>query len=89
MIKFILVRVGSDFMCLGIPGKLVKLIGTKGIISYSKVKREVDLSLIEDPCVGEYVIVHAGFAIAKIDEVEAKETLRLFEELFSSSPQPL
>ena len=72
-------------MCLGVPGKLIELQGTKGIISYGGAKREVDLSLIEDPRVGEYVIVHAGFAIAKLDEAEAKETLRLFEEIFSSS----
>ncbi len=73
-------------MCLGIPSKLEKLLGTKGIVSYGGAKREVDLSLIEDPRIGEYVIVHAGFAIAKLDESEAKETLRLFEEIFSSSP---
>ncbi|MFQ5821321.1 MAG: HypC/HybG/HupF family hydrogenase formation chaperone [Candidatus Heimdallarchaeota archaeon] len=73
-------------MCLGIPGKLEKLKGTKGIISYGGAKREVDLSLIEDPRIGEYVIVHAGFAIEKLDEAAAKETLRLFEELLSSSP---
>lgn len=73
-------------MCLGIPGKLENLLGTKGIVSYGGAKREVDLSLIEDPRIGEYVIVHAGFAIAKLDESEAKETLRLFDEIFSSSP---
>ena len=86
IIKFIIVRTGSDFMCLGVPGKIEKLTGTKGIISYGGAKREVDLSLIEDPQVGEYVIVHAGFAIEKLDEDEAKETLRLFEEIFSYSP---
>lgn len=70
-------------MCLGVPGKLIKLEGTKGIISYGGAKREIDLSLIEDPRIGEYVIVHAGFAIEKLDEAEARETLKIFDELFS------
>ncbi|MCP8312774.1 MAG: HypC/HybG/HupF family hydrogenase formation chaperone [archaeon] len=72
-------------MCLGVPGKLVKIIGTKGIVSFGGAKREVDLSLIEKPIVGEYVIVHAGFAIEKLDEIEAKETIRLLREI-SYSP---
>ena len=68
-------------MCLGVPGKLVKIIGTKGIVSFGGAKREVDLSLIEKPIIGEYVIVHAGFAIEKLDEIEAKETIRLLREI--------
>ncbi len=68
-------------MCLGVPGKLVKIIGTKGIVSFGGAKREVDLSLIEKPIIGEYVIVHAGFAIEKLDEFEAKETIRLLREI--------
>ncbi|MCP8308257.1 MAG: HypC/HybG/HupF family hydrogenase formation chaperone [archaeon] len=71
-------------MCLGVPGKLVKIVGTKGIVSFGGAKREVDLSLIEKPIIGEYVIVHAGFAIEKIDEAEAKETIRLLREAFYS-----
>jgi len=79
----ILVQWKIDIMCLGVPGKLIELAGTKGIISYGGAKREVDLSLIEDPRIGEYVIVHAGFAIEKLDEAEARETLKIFDELFS------
>ncbi|MCP8322242.1 MAG: HypC/HybG/HupF family hydrogenase formation chaperone [archaeon] len=68
-------------MCLGVPGKLVKIIGTKGIVSFGGAKREVDLSLIEKPIIGEYVIVHAGFAIEKLDKIEAKKTIRLLREI--------
>jgi hydrogenase expression/formation protein HypC len=71
-------------MCLGVPGKLVRITGTKGIVSFGGAKREVDLSLIEKPIVGEYVIVHAGFAIEKIDETEARKTIRILRKTFSS-----
>ena len=83
MSKFILVHLRSDIMCLGIPGKLIDIEGTKGTISYGGAKRVINLSLIEDPLVGEYVIVHAGFAIEKLDEAEAQKTLKLFKELYS------
>ena len=45
--------------------------------------REVGLQLIEDARVGDYVLVHAGFATQKVDEREAEETLKLFEEMFA------
>ena len=48
--------------------------------------REVGLQLIEDARVGEYVLVHAGFAIQKVDEREAEETLKLFDEMFAQEP---
>lgn len=89
MLKTLLIRLliygGSHTMCLGVPGKLVEIRGTKGVIMYGGAKREIDLSLIEEPQTGEYVIVHAGFAIEKLDEEEAQETLRLFEEMFSAT----
>ncbi len=72
------------FMCLGVPGKLVKIIGARGIVSFGGAKREVDLSLIEKPIIGEYVIVHAGFAIERIDEGEARKTIKLLRETFGS-----
>ncbi|NWG09344.1 MAG: HypC/HybG/HupF family hydrogenase formation chaperone [Nitrososphaerales archaeon] len=69
-------------MCLGVPGKLVKITGVKGIVSFGGAKMEVDLSLVEKPRVGEYVIVHAGFAIERIDRANARETIRLLREVF-------
>ncbi|MGQ9718622.1 MAG: HypC/HybG/HupF family hydrogenase formation chaperone [Nitrososphaerales archaeon] len=68
-------------MCLGVPGKLVKITGVKGIVSFGGAKREVDISLVEKPRVGEYVIVHAGFAIERIDRADARETIRLLKEV--------
>jgi hydrogenase expression/formation protein HypC len=71
------------FMCLAVPSKIVKIEDNMGIIDVEGVRKEVSLLLIEDPRVGDYVIVHAGFAIQKIDEAEASESLKLLRELAS------
>ena len=67
-------------MCLAIPSKLVKIENNMGTIDVEGVKRETSLLLIEDVKVGDYVIVHAGFAIRKIDESEAMESLKILRE---------
>jgi len=68
-------------MCLGIPARVVQVDGTIGKAQIGGVRREVDLRLVEDVRVGDYVILHAGFAIQKLDEKEATETLSLLEEM--------
>lgn len=68
-------------MCLGIPVKVLEIEGTTGIVEFGGVKRAVDLRILENVNVGDYVILHAGFAIQKLDEKEAEETLRLLQEL--------
>ena len=67
-------------MCLAIPSKIVKIENNIGIIDVDGVQRQASLLLLEDPKVGEYVIVHAGFAIKKIDEEAAMETLMILRE---------
>ena len=67
-------------MCLAIPSKIVKIDNNMGTIDVDGVKREASLLLIEDAQVGDYVIVLAGFAIHKIDEAAALETLRILKE---------
>jgi hydrogenase expression/formation protein HypC len=67
-------------MCLAIPSKIVKIENNIGIIDVDGVQRQASLLLLEDPKVGEYVIVHAGFAIKKIDEEAAMETLMVLRE---------
>jgi hydrogenase expression/formation protein HypC len=68
-------------MCLAIPGKVLTIEGTKALIDYGGgTSRQADISLV-DPSVGDYVIVHAGFAIQILDPTEAAETLQLFREL--------
>jgi hydrogenase expression/formation protein HypC len=70
-------------MCLAVPAKIVELNGLAATISVEGALREVDVSLIEDPRLGDYVLVHAGFAIHKWDksEVEELEAIRRASDL--------
>jgi hydrogenase expression/formation protein HypC len=71
---------GVTIMCLAIPSKVLKVEKNVGTIDVDGVRKECSLFLLEDTKVGDYVIVHAGFAIQKIDQVQALETLRLLRE---------
>jgi len=68
-------------MCLAIPGKIMKIDGELAKVDFGDgTAREVNASLV-DVKVGQYVIVHAGFAIEILDENAAKETLKLWDEI--------
>jgi hydrogenase expression/formation protein HypC len=67
-------------MCLAIPSKVVEIKDGLGTIDVDGVIRKVSLLLLEDVSVGDYVIVHAGFAIHKIDETAARESLQILRE---------
>ena len=67
-------------MCLAIPSKITEIKNNMGVIDVAGVRREASLLLIEDPRVGDWVIVHAGFAIQKIDDATAQESLRYLRE---------
>ncbi|MEF8847521.1 MAG: HypC/HybG/HupF family hydrogenase formation chaperone [Candidatus Thermoplasmatota archaeon] len=72
-------------MCLAIPGRIVEIKGDKNhaIIDYGQgTRRKANISLV-DAKKGEYVIVHAGFAIQKIDKNEAERTLDLFKNMLN------
>ncbi|MBM4067230.1 MAG: HypC/HybG/HupF family hydrogenase formation chaperone [Planctomycetes bacterium] len=68
-------------MCLAVPMKLIKIEGTKGIAELGSLQREIGLLLLENAKIGDYVIVHAGYAIQILDEKEALETLRILNNL--------
>ena len=70
-------------MCLAIPMKILSIEpdGRTGCAEYDGVERDVNLSLVDKPQVGDYVIIHAGFAIEKFDTEEAEKQLELFREL--------
>ena len=72
-------------MCLGIPGKVVELTPDAqllmGKVDFGGVAREVCLAYVPDVKVGEYVIVHVGFALSKLDETEARRLYELLAEL--------
>ncbi|MFZ7125792.1 MAG: HypC/HybG/HupF family hydrogenase formation chaperone [Desulfobacterales bacterium] len=67
-------------MCLAIPSRITEIQGDMATIDVAGVKRQASLLLIDGPRTGDWVIVHAGFAIKKIDEVEAMESLRCLRE---------
>jgi len=67
-------------MCLAIPSKITKIENEMAVIDVDGVQRQASLLLLPGVQVGDYVIVHAGFAIQKIDEAAARETLRLLKE---------
>ena len=67
-------------MCLAIPSKITTIEDNVATIDVDGVQREASLLLLENAMVGEYVIVHAGFAIQRIDEAAAMETLNLLRE---------
>jgi hydrogenase expression/formation protein HypC len=72
-------------MCLGVPGKVLKvreLHGTRmATVDFGGVTKDVCLAYVPDVDVGDYTIVHAGFAITKLDEASALETLQMFTDL--------
>ncbi len=70
-------------MCLAIPSRIIKIENNMGTIDVDGVQRKVSLLLLEDARVGEYVIVHAGFAIHRIDESAAMESLKLLRKAAS------
>ncbi len=68
-------------MCWAIPAKVSRIDGEVGTVELDGALRQVGLQLVDDPRVGDYVLVHAGFAIQKLDEEEAAETIRLLGEV--------
>lgn len=73
-------------MCLAIPGKIVEIVDHENQIAKVEVggvRRNINTGMLDNIQVGEYVLVHVGFAMSRIDEKEAEETLRLLEELGS------
>ncbi|MBI3568815.1 MAG: HypC/HybG/HupF family hydrogenase formation chaperone [Gemmatimonadetes bacterium] len=73
-------------MCLGIPGKVVELRDDNGlamgVVDFGGVRRECCLAYVQDDvALGDYVIVHVGFAITKVDEAEARRTFEVLKEM--------
>lgn len=70
-------------MCLAIPGKVVEIKQNLAKVDFGGIMREVDISLV-DVSLGDYVLVHAGFAIETINEEEAERSLDLWKELLKT-----
>jgi len=70
-------------MCLAMPAQIVSIAGEQAVVSLGGVKKTVNLSLVDDVAVGDYVIIHVGYALSKLDQQEAEKTLKDFQCMYS------
>ncbi|MCS7258402.1 MAG: HypC/HybG/HupF family hydrogenase formation chaperone [candidate division WOR-3 bacterium] len=75
-------------MCLAIPAKVLKIKGDSAIVEVRGVKREINILLCPEVKIGDYVIVHAGFALKIIDKKYAQETIKIFDEIETLNRKP-
>ena len=68
-------------MCLALPCRIVAIDGENATIDVSGMKKDISLALMDDATVGDYVIVHVGYALTKLDPEEAEKTLTLFTKM--------
>ena len=73
-------------MCLAVPMKLIERRETVGVAEVDGIRREVSLLLQPDARLGEYVLVHAGYVIGKVDEAEARTTLEMLRQVIGVEP---
>lgn len=74
-------------MCLAIPARVAEILeGDQAIVDLGGVRKDVSLALVDGVQVGDYVIVHVGYALNKLDPDEAERTLALFAEMAQASP---
>lgn len=82
------VHINEDKMCLGIPVKVIEVADSKiGKVDNQGTQISASFELLNDVRVGDWVILHAGFAISKLNEEEAQETLQLFREILEAEEQ--
>jgi hydrogenase expression/formation protein HypC len=83
-------KIGKQKMCLGIPGQIIEITDQNNklaIVNVAGVKRQINIACIVDDqhpsesCIGDWVLVHVGFAMNRINEQEAKETLQILQEI--------
>ena len=72
-------------MCVAIPARIMEINGTDAVVDIEGIRRQASLMLVEGARVGDYVILHAGFAITVVDEEEASKSLALLREMFSGA----
>ncbi len=68
-------------MCLAIPGKILEINDNSALVDFDGIKQNVIIALIQNPEIGKYVIVHAGYAIEMINEEEAKVAIEQWKEI--------
>jgi hydrogenase expression/formation protein HypC len=77
-------------MCLAVPVRVVALLGDQWVeIEVGGIRSRISIALLDDVAVDDYVIIHAGFAIARLDVAEAEKTLALFDEIAARLRGPI
>jgi hydrogenase expression/formation protein HypC len=73
-------------MCLAIPAKVISIKGDSAVVDVAGIRREASVMMTPAVKVGDYIIMHAGFAIQILDTKDAEETLKLLEQIAASEP---
>lgn len=68
-------------MCIAVPAIIEEINGNEAVVNYGGVKFNTNIIFIKEPAIGDYVLIHAGCAVEKLDKREAEETLEIFREL--------
>lgn len=69
-------------MCLALPAQITELLGNeRAIVNLGGITKEISISLLDQVSIGDYVIIHVGYALTRLDENEAQKTLSLFAEI--------
>lgn len=80
-------------MCLGVPGKIIDIYESNGLmmgkVDFGGVTREACLAYVPEAVVGDYTVIHVGFALHLISEAEAQETLELLQQIADSSGEDM
>lgn len=74
-------------MCLAVPARIIRVDNQTATVEIGGSRREASLILLPDAAAGDYVLLHAGFAISRVDEADALETLRLFSAMLSDEEE--
>ena len=74
-------------MCLAIPAQITKLVDDqRALVNLGGIEKEISVKLLEQVNIGDYVILHVGYALTKLDEQEAQKTLSYFAEMMQGAP---
>lgn len=69
-------------MCVAVPAEVIEIIKNEALVNFGGVKKLININLVSDVEVGDFVLIHAGCAINKIDKEEAEKTLEIFKGLY-------
>lgn len=76
-------------MCYAIPAKIISIKGDEATVDYGGVKKKVNINLVDNVDVGDYVLIHAGFIIEKLDKRSAEESLQIIREYVNESEKAI